>query len=182
MSDEQVDQSVEAEQVEAPEEPSAEEPKTFDESYVKKLREEAAKYRTQAKENAEAAERLSEIEESQKSEAQRQAEALEATQAELAAYKQREQVQSWASEVSKESGVPASALRGSSLEEIQAHAEELKSLITPDSKPSGSAVPSISKSPEHSGNVPIGDQIVAAEQAGNKELVAALKAMQLASK
>ena len=179
MSDEQVEQAAEVDQAESPDETAADEAKTFDESYVKKLREEAAKYRTQAKENAEAAERLAEIEEAQKTEAQKQAEALEAAQSELEAYRSREQMRAWTDEVSKESGVPASALRGASLEEIQAHAEELKSLITP-SKSAPSAVKSISKSPEHSGNVPIGDQIAAAEQAGNKELVAALKAMQLA--
>lgn len=181
MSDVQNEQVEEVEQVETPsEEPAADEGKKFDEAYVKKLRDEAAKYRTQAKENAQAAERLAEIEEAQKSEAQRQAEALEAAQTELASYKEREQVRAWTEEVSKESGVPASALRGGSLEEIQAHADELKSLITP-SKAEPSAVKSISKSPEHSGNVPIGDQIAAAEEAGNRELVAALKAMQLAN-
>jgi hypothetical protein len=50
--------------------------KTFDADYVKKLRDEAAKYRTEAKANADAAKRLAEIEEAQKSEAQRAAERL----------------------------------------------------------------------------------------------------------
>jgi hypothetical protein len=53
-----------------------EEQKTFDADYVKKLRDEAAKYRTEAKANAAAAKRLSEIEEAQKSDAEKAAERL----------------------------------------------------------------------------------------------------------
>ena len=45
--------------------------KTFDADYVKKLRDEAAKYRTEAKANADAAKRLAEIEEANKTEAEK---------------------------------------------------------------------------------------------------------------
>lgn len=55
-------------------------PRTFDEEYVKKLRAESAKYRTEAKANADAAKRLAEIEEANKTEAQKTAEALAAAQ------------------------------------------------------------------------------------------------------
>lgn len=105
--------------------------KKFDEAYVKELRAEAAKYRTQAKENAEAAKRLADLEESNKTEQQKQAERLEAAEKRLAEYERREKVAGWVSEVSKETGVPAEALRGDSYEEIQSHAESLKSFITP---------------------------------------------------
>lgn len=60
--------------------PQEGEPKTFDEAYVKKLREENAKHRTEAKANAEAAKRLAEIEEANKTEAQKSADALAAAQ------------------------------------------------------------------------------------------------------
>jgi hypothetical protein len=53
-------------------------PKTFDAEYVAKLRQESAKYRTEAKANADAAKRLAEIEESQKSEAQKAADRIAA--------------------------------------------------------------------------------------------------------
>lgn len=66
----------------ASEEPPQEEPKTFDADYVKKLREEAARYRTEAKANAEAAKRLAEIEEAQKSDAEKAAERLRALEEE----------------------------------------------------------------------------------------------------
>lgn len=52
------------------------EPKTFDAEYVDKLRKENAKYRTEAKANAEAAKRLAQLEESQKTEAEKQAEKI----------------------------------------------------------------------------------------------------------
>lgn len=61
---------------EQPQEGGEPEPDTFDAEYVAKLRKEAAKYRTEAKANAEAAQKLAEIEEANKSEQQKQAERL----------------------------------------------------------------------------------------------------------
>lgn len=58
------------------------EAKTFDADYVKKLRDEAAKYRTEAKTNADAARRLAAIEEASKTEAQKQADQLASAQRE----------------------------------------------------------------------------------------------------
>lgn len=55
------------------------------------------------------------------------AEALAKTlQEELDGYKTKESVAAWAKEVSEATGVPAEALRGSTKEEIEAHAESLK--------------------------------------------------------
>ncbi|MFD6093982.1 hypothetical protein ACFWGN_17850 [Oerskovia sp. NPDC060338] len=68
--------------------------------------------------------------EASKTEAQKQADALAAAQKELDGYKTREQSATWASEIVKDSAVPASALRGSTREELQAHFEELKPLVT----------------------------------------------------
>lgn len=51
--------------------PDAPEPTTFDADYVKKLRDEAAKYRTEAKANSAAATQLAALEESQKTEGQK---------------------------------------------------------------------------------------------------------------
>lgn len=56
------------------------ESKTFDAEYVEKLRKEAAKYRTEAKANSEAAKRLAAIEEANKTEAERAAERLAAAE------------------------------------------------------------------------------------------------------
>lgn len=70
-----------AESVEQPQEGAEpEQAKTFDAEYVDKLRKEAAKYRTEAKANAEAAERLAQIEEANKTEAQKLADRLAAAE------------------------------------------------------------------------------------------------------
>lgn len=79
-------------ETETPETQPAEKPpegeaKTFDADYVKKLRDEAAKYRTEAKANAKAAERLAEIEEANKTEAQKTADRLAAMESETQAAK-----------------------------------------------------------------------------------------------
>ena len=58
------------------EQENGDEPKTFDADYVAKLRQEAARYRTEAKANAEAAKKLSEIEDAQKSEVEKAAERI----------------------------------------------------------------------------------------------------------
>jgi hypothetical protein len=91
---------------------------------------EARKWETRAKENKSAAEKLAEFEESQKTEAQKLSDRAAAAEAKAAEYEKREQVAAWKADVSKETGVPAGALSGTTLEEIQAHAEILKPLIT----------------------------------------------------
>lgn len=104
---------------------------------------EARKWEARAKENKTAAERLAEIEKANLSEVERAKREAEEAKAEAAQYRQREQVAAWKAQVSQETGVPAAALAGSSLEEIQAHAETLKSLITPaqPAPPAGPTVP-----------------------------------------
>lgn len=56
--------------------PQEGEAQTFTADYVAKLRQESAKYRTEAKANAEAAAKLAEIEDAQKSDAQRAADRI----------------------------------------------------------------------------------------------------------
>lgn len=68
------EQATDTQQAEAPQaDAKAEETegKTFDADYVDKLRKEAAKYRTEAKANADAAKRLAEIEDANKSEVEK---------------------------------------------------------------------------------------------------------------
>ncbi|WP_213452883.1 hypothetical protein [Rhizomonospora bruguierae] len=67
-------------QVTEPTPPEGGEPKTFDAEYVEKLRKENARYRTEAKANAEAAKRLGEIEEANKTTEQKAAEKLAAAE------------------------------------------------------------------------------------------------------
>lgn len=99
----------------------AAEPVTFDADYVKKLRDESARYRNQAKQNADAAARLAELEDAQKSQEQRLTEQLDAAQRDAADAKQ----QLLRAEVAAQTGVPAALLAGATREELEAHAAAL---------------------------------------------------------
>ena len=63
------------------------------------------------------------------------AEMVKSLTAELEGYKQKELVRELARKVSEETGVPADVLRGTTEEELMAHAESLKSLIGKPSAP-----------------------------------------------
>lgn len=105
--------------VEAP--PQDGEPKTFDADYVRKLRDESAKYRTAAKANEDAAKRLAEIEEANKTEAQKLADRLAAAEAKALAA----EVKALRSEIAQAKGVPAGLLTGSTEDELNAAADAL---------------------------------------------------------
>lgn len=115
-----------------------------------------------------AAARLAEIEEAAKSEEQKRAEAAEKQaaevarlQAKVAEYEAREQIAAWKAEVSEETGVPASVLAGSTREEIAAHAEVIKPLITQSAapqKPDYSAIPA-----PGGGAVPLNSDVLEAD-------------------
>lgn len=104
---------------------------------------EARKWEDRAKENKTAAEKLAALEESQKTEAQKLSDRAAAAEAKAAEYEKREQVAAWKADVSKETGVPAAALAGSTLEELQAHAETLKPLITQAQEPQAPLAPHV---------------------------------------
>ena len=72
------------------------------------------------------AEKYDAIEEGQKTELQKLQERIEKAEKENAAFKQREKINTWAREVSEESGVPSNLLRGTTKEELEAHANLLK--------------------------------------------------------
>lgn len=142
----------------------------------------ARKWEGQAKENKAAADELAQLKDAQKSDAQKQADKLAALQAEIDGYKARDQIAEWAKEVSAAEGVPVDLLRGSTRDELEAHAKQLKPILAaaPGANPGplAPAVPGIGNVPE-TRNIPLRDQIAAAEKAGDKALVATLKAMQL---
>ena len=97
------------------------EPKTFDADYVAKLRQEAAKYRTDAKANADAAKRLAEIEEAQKTETQKLADRLAAAEKKA----QDAELKALRSDIAQAKGVPAALLTGSTEDELNASADAL---------------------------------------------------------
>lgn len=98
--------------------------KVFDAEYVRSLRQEAAKYRTQAKEMAEKAKAYDDYVESQKTEQQKMEEALRSLTAE------RDSLRSnlLRAQVASKKQLPPSLverLRGESLEELEADADAL---------------------------------------------------------
>ncbi len=139
------------------------------------------KWEQRAKENLAAAEKLAQLEEQNKSEAEKAADRLAKLEAENNALKLEKQQSQWRDEVAETTGMPASVLRGSTLEEIEAHAESLKSAFQVAAKqdPKDPPVPTVGQTPQTPGNVPLREQIAAAEKAGDRDLVAALKAAQL---
>lgn len=118
---------------------SSEEPKTFDAEYVGKLRSEAAKYRTQAKDLAEKAKAYDEYVESQKSEQEKMKDAL----AQAEAGRAQAQQDLLRLQVATSKKLPTSLverLRGDNLEELERDADallaELKSQYVERADPS----------------------------------------------
>ena len=128
MSEENV--SVDPAPVEDPTTGEVAQIKSFDEAYVRKLRDEAAGYRV----------KLKEFEDRDKSEFEKQAERLATLEKENTTFRQRDQIKAWAEQIVNGSKVPASALRGSSEEELREHFDQLKSLI-PEEVPQKTVVP-----------------------------------------
>ncbi|MCI1831542.1 MAG: helicase [Bifidobacterium sp.] len=91
---------------------------------------ESRKWEQRAKENKAAADELESLKQSRMSEQEKLQARSEKLERELGSYKAKEQQSQWKTQVSKDTGVPADVLRGSTLEEIQAHAESLKTFLS----------------------------------------------------
>ena len=96
---------------------------------------ESRKWEARAKENSDASAKLAAMDEAAKSDLQKAQDAKTAAEAERDALRQEKQVAQWVAEIAKASGVPAEALRGSTQDELQAHADQLKTLIAPPDAP-----------------------------------------------
>ena len=120
---------------------AVDEGKTFDAEYVGKLRQEAARYRTEAKANADAAKRLEQIE-ADKAKADQTAAEREAAAEQRAAAAEGRALRL---DVAFEKGLtPAQAKRlvGASREELEADADEILRdfpALKPDGRPKGNA-------------------------------------------
>jgi hypothetical protein len=100
-----------------------------------------AKYADYADLRAKAS-KFDELAEAQKTELQKAVERAEAAEKRAQEFETAKQIDGWKAEAAKAAGVPASALRGSTQEEIAAHAEELKALIpAQDATPKGAVGP-----------------------------------------
>lgn len=103
---------------------------------------EARKWEGLAKASKPAVDELAALKAAQMTDAEKSAARMAELEAKLGDYAAREQAAAWKAEVAQATGVPVAALAGSSLEEIQAHADVLKSLITSQPQPRGPLVPS----------------------------------------
>lgn len=112
----------------------------FDRIIADRLSRERAKFADYDAVKAKATE-FDKLAEAQKSETEKALERAEAAEKKAAAYESEKQVAAWASEIAKGSPVPASALRGTSKEELAAHFEELKALIPEQSPKKGALGP-----------------------------------------
>jgi hypothetical protein len=83
---------------------------------------EARKWEARAKENSTAARRLTELEEASKSDLQKAIDRAEAAERRIAEV----ELSAARAEIASATGVPAGVLRGSTREELEAHAAELK--------------------------------------------------------
>lgn len=111
-------------------------PETGGASDLEKARAEAEKWKAlsrkneeQAKANAEKAKKFDELEEANKTEQEKLLARAEAAEKRLADRDAKDAAAATAAEVAKVKGVPVSALRGSTKEELEAHADELLELM-----------------------------------------------------
>lgn len=96
---------------------------------------EARKWEARAKENKSKADKLDEIEEASKTALEKATERAQKAESQVKAYEQEAQRKQWLEEVSSETGLPVSVLRGSTREEIEAHAQILKPYFEKPSAP-----------------------------------------------
>ena len=111
-------------------------PETGGDSDLEKARAEAEKWKAlsrkneeQAKANAEKAKKFDELEEANKTEQEKLLARAEAAEKKLADREAKDAAAATAAEVAKAKGVPVSALRGATKEELEAHADELLELM-----------------------------------------------------
>lgn len=145
---------------------------------IKALQAEREARETAEKAATEALARVKEFEDRDKSEEQKRQEEAERLRGEIAELTRAKTL----AEVANSAGVPAEILAGpksGSAEDVAAYAAALSEWRgTQEPAKPDAVVPTIGQVPR-TGNVPIADQIAAAEAAGDKDTVAALKAMQL---
>lgn len=146
----------------------------------------ARKWEERAKANKEAADELEKLKESQMSEQEKAARHTRDLEAKLARFQEEKQQQDWRTQVSKETGVPSDLLRGSTLDEVQAHADSIRQYLntsnTANDQGSGTPAgfaPKVGTTPGSKGSVPLSEQIRQAEKDKDVNKSMLLKAMAL---
>jgi hypothetical protein len=112
----------------------------FDRAVAARLARERSKYEGYD-DYKKAAEKLAKIEEEGKTEVEKLRDKTADLEGKLKAFELKEQMATWAAEVSEATGIPAKALRGTTKEELEAHAETLKELYPKDDGKPGAKQP-----------------------------------------
>lgn len=99
-----------------------------------RLARERSKYGDYSELKAKAAQ-FDELEEAKKTELEKVQAKLAKAEAKVADFEQAAQLATWKAQVAEKTGVPASVLAGSTLEELQAHAELLSPLLASTQEP-----------------------------------------------
>lgn len=102
--------------------------------------ERAKSWRGKAEANKSAADELAALKESQLSETQKLQARAERAERELNDLKTAQQRLAWRDEAARKTGVPVDLLRGETAEEINAHAQAIKSYLAAQAKPSAAKV------------------------------------------
>lgn len=105
-----------------------------------RLSRERAKYSDYESLKAKAA-KFDEAEEASKTELEKAQSRAEKAEAKLKSLAHELQITAWKEQVSKETGIPADVLRGVTLEELNSHADALKTLIVPHTTKQGGYLP-----------------------------------------
>jgi chromosome segregation ATPase len=118
--------------------------------------ERAKTWRGKAEENESAADELSALKESQLSETQRLEARAARAEKELNDLKTAQQRLTWRGEAAKKTGVPVDLLRGETAEEINAHAQAIKTYMAAQIKPSAAKVADPAGTPDVQPNPNVG--------------------------
>ncbi len=165
-------------------EPSGGEPHGEPETEESELKRNSRKWEGRAKANMEVIEELKKLNGTQKSELEKADKHTKELEAKLATYEAERQQHEWCVQVAKKTGVPADLLRGSTLDEVQAHADSIKQYLqnnktsdqTGAGTPAGYA-PQVGTTPSGRGSIPLSEQIKVAEKNKDLEKTMFLKAL-----
>ena len=131
----------------------------FDKRISSRLKRQNREFEARNADALEKAAKWEEWQEQNKTDLQKAQEQVEALQGRISAYEARENESRWAHDIAAETGVPAEALRGSTEEEMRAHAESLKPYFAKQTAP---VVQSDGFAPSAGGNRTTAQQFAAA--------------------
>lgn len=160
------------------------EPHGEPETEESELKRNSRKWEGRAKANMEVIEELKKLNGTQKSELEKADKHTKELESKLAKYEAERQQHEWCVQVAKKTGVPADLLRGSTLDEVQAHADSIKQYLqnnktsdqTGAGTPAGYA-PKVGNTPAGRGSIPLSEQIKEAEKNKDLEKTMFLKAL-----